>query len=141
MKTPLLILAPALFVTLVGCVQSAPPTGPSSPADLAPDFSKMDWILTEVDGKAAPYRATLNLGTPGRMSGQAPCNRYSGTLTIDGTSFRPGPIAATRMACADLDGETAYFRSLEKVTTAERGPGRLTLSGDGHTLTFVQPID
>ena len=100
-----------------------------------------DWHLVGIEGSRAPAPLSITFAVDGTVSGQAPCNRYSGTLTIDGTSFRPGPIAATRMACADLDGETAYFRSLEKVTTAERGPGRLTLSGDGHTLTFVQPID
>jgi len=108
---------------------------------LAPDFSKMDWRLSEVDGAPPEWEATLNLGEPGRLSGQAPCNRYSGAVTRDGTGFVPGAIAATRMACLHIKGEAEFFAILGGITTAEQGPGMLVLTGGGHEMRFVQPID
>ena len=110
-------------------------------AALAPDFTKMDWLLTMVDGQPAGYSATLNLGEPGRATGQAPCNSYSADLTRDGADFKLGAIGATKMACPDLAEESDFFQALQGVDTATDGPGRLTLTGRGHALTFVQPID
>lgn len=131
MKSPLIV---ALFA-LTACVATADET------TLAPDFSKMDWVLSEVDGKPAPYGATLNLGEAGKISGQAPCNRYFGPVTRRGDSFVPGAIAATEMACLHMEGEAEYFAILAGITRAEQLPGMLTLSGGGHQLRFVQPID
>lgn len=127
----------ALFAALAlsACVASADET------TLAPDFSKMDWQLTEVDGKRPDWSATLNLGEPGKISGQAPCNRYFGPIARDGDSFTPGAIASTKMACLHMQGEAEFFALLGGVTKAEQMPGMLTLSGGGHVMRFVQPID
>jgi heat shock protein HslJ len=122
-------------LTLSACVVSADDTA------LAPDFSKMDWQLTEVDGKRPDWSATLNLGEPGRIVGQAPCNRYFGPLSRDGDSFKVGALAATEMACMDLEGEGAFFAILGGITQAEQMPGLLILTGGGHEMRFAQPID
>ena len=132
------------ILALAGCVEN--PTGgePAVTVDettLAPDFSKMDWVLTMIDDKPAAFSATLNLGEAGRAVGQAPCNRYSAAVTREGTVFKFGPIAATRMACAQLKEEDTFFALLSKVTSAEGGYGFLTLKSGGHTLQFAQPID
>jgi heat shock protein HslJ len=126
-----------LFASLIlsACVVSADDTA------LAPDFSKMDWQLTEVDGYRADWSATLNLGEPGRIVGQAPCNRYFGPLSRDGDSFKVGALAATEMACADLEGEGTFFAILGGITQAEQMPGLLILTGGGHEMRFAQPID
>lgn len=124
-------------LVLAACVQ----TGQADETALAPDFSKMDWILSRVDGQPAGYTATLNLGDAGRITGQAPCNRYFADLTRDGDSFVLGAIGATRMACLQIAGEAAFFQTLQGVETAKLGPGLLTLTGGGHEMVFVQPID
>ena len=120
---------------LSACVATADETA------LAPDFSKMDWQLVEVDGKAPGWSATINLGEAGQISGQAPCNRYFGPVTRKGDSFVVGNAGATMMACPDLKGESEFFALLAGVTHAEQMPGMLTLSGNGHQMRFVQPID
>lgn len=127
-------------LALSACVASADETA------LAPDFSKMDWILTEVDGKTTDWTATINLAEArengsGQISGQAPCNRYFGPVTRDGDSFRPGALASTQMACLHMTGEAEFFAILGGITKAEQGPGTLILSGGGHEMRFVQPID
>lgn len=141
-KSPL--IAALAVLLLAACVLTPGPTPggePPSITDLAPDFSKMDWQLTEVDGKPAPYSATLNLGEPGQISGQAPCNRYFGPVTHKGNSFKVGALAATEMACLHMQGEAEFFTLIAAMEKAERMPGMLTLSGGGHQMRFVQPID
>ena len=129
-----------LFLAVLALTASLATSG-ADETDLAPDFSKMDWQLVEVDGHPAAYRATLNFGETDRISGKAPCNSYFAALTREGDTFRLGAIAATRMACPDLDDETAFFEALSAVTTVEQTPGLLILSGGGHQLSWVQPID
>jgi heat shock protein HslJ len=105
------------------------------------ETAKMDWVLRSVDENPVEYTATLNLGAPGRVSGQAPCNRYFAEVTQDGDSFHLGLIGATRMICAAAAQETAYFQALQAVETIELMPGTLTLTGAGHVMVFVQPVD
>lgn len=128
---------PLAALALAACVQS----GHADETVLAPDFTKMDWMLMEVDGLRVDYTATLNLGDPGRITGQAPCNRYFAGLTRKGDSFTLGAIGATKMACLQVAGEDDFFKALQGVETASQGPGILTLSGGGHHMIFVQPID
>lgn len=128
---------PLAALVLAACMQTAQ----ADETALAPDFTKMDWILTTVDGQPAGYSATLNLGDPVRVTGQAPCNRYFADLTRDGDSFKLGAIGATRMACQQIAGEAAYFQMLQGVETVAMGPGMLTLTGNGHQMEFVQPIE
>lgn len=40
------------------------------------------WRLTEIDGKAVSYNATLRFPEPGQIAGDAPCNGYSGAMTV-----------------------------------------------------------
>lgn len=96
-----------------------------------------EWVLESVDGKAADYTATLDLSTPGRLTGQAPCNRYFADLTRDGANFKLGMIGATRMACLQIKGEAEFFQILQGVAMAEQTASALTLTGAGHQMVFV----
>jgi heat shock protein HslJ len=128
-------LVPFAALALSACVVSADDTARS------PDLSKMDWHLTEVDGKRPNWSATLNLGEPGRIVGQAPCNHFFGPLSRDGDSFKVGALAATEMACAHLEREGAFFAILGGITKAAEKPGLLILTGGGHEMRFDQPIN
>lgn len=107
----------------------------------AADTPLADWSLTLVDGQPADYSAMLNLAESGRVSGQAPCNRYFADLTWDGAVFKLGAIGATKMACVQIAGEAEFFQTLQGIETAEMTAGTLTLSGAGHVMVFVQPIN
>ncbi len=56
------------------------------------------WTLVEMDGTAFNARATLRFGEDGKVSGQAPCNRYFSTQTAPYPWLDLGPIGATKMA-------------------------------------------
>src|SRR3989338_5758254 len=57
-----------------------------------------DWVLTHVDGAAVGYSATLSLSQAGRVTGQAPCNRYFADVVRGGG--RDGLCARAKVAAA-----------------------------------------
>lgn len=91
------------------------------------------WTLVEMNGAPVSVTATLRFPEAGVISGKAPCNRYNTALTVPYPWFETGPIAATRMACPDLQSEAAYFGALEAATLAE--------VRDGHTLILSNETD
>jgi len=66
----------------------------------------VEWRLVSIGGTPAGtgangQPATLRLDeTSGRASGYTGCNQFSGSYTLSGTSLTFGPLAMTRMACA-----------------------------------------
>ena len=82
-------------------------------------------------------RVTLSLPEPGRVEGQAPCNRYNAAQTAPYPWFELGPIASTRMACPELQKEAAFFAALGSMTISEVSGDVLILSNEaGESLTF-----
>ena len=74
------------------------------------------------------------------MTGSAGCNTFTGSVAIDGSTLEVGPLATTRMACADPavgEQETAFLQALQATTgyTVD-DEGRLVLTGDDAELTF-----
>ena len=80
------------------------------------------WRLEALGGTPAveDVDATLDFADGDRVSGNASCNKFTGTVKVSGTSIAFGPLASTRMACASEPAnaqETAYLKAL---TEAER---------------------
>lgn len=122
----LLLLAPAAAVQ---AQQTIPPV-------LA-----LEWTLAEVDGQPVGYSATISLDAEGRVSGRAPCNRYFAGFTGTLPEFRPEAMGSTRMACAAMTYEDAYFALLQGVDRLTASDRELHLSGAGHSLIFRRPLD
>mgnify|MGYP001803659394 CR=1 FL=1 len=96
------------------------------------------WQLSELNGAPYSARATVVFEPGGPLSGQAACNRYSATNTVPYPWFEIGPIAATRMACPELEAETAYFNALGAMTQSEVRDDTLFLrNDDGGELVFT----
>lgn len=125
-------LAAAALTTLLAACSSADETlsGFTDPETV--------WTLTEMDGTAFAERMTLQFPEPGRIAGQAPCNRFSGALTVPYPWFGTSPLAATLMACPDLDAERAVFDALGAMTEAEiSGPVLILRNSDlGREMVF-----
>ncbi|MBF9034884.1 META domain-containing protein [Rhodobacterales bacterium HKCCE2091] len=97
------------------------------------------WHLVEAEGAEAPPGTTLDLSEPGRISGQAPCNRYEAPISGSYPGFETGGIVTTRMACPDLPLETRYIAALDGATRAELVDGRLVISdGAGAAMVYVR---
>jgi heat shock protein HslJ len=105
-------------------------------ASAAP-IEEIAWVLTTLPGGAPVADGTFTtlLLADGRLSGNAPCNQYSGDYTLEGTSISIGSIVRTRMACPNLDQEDAYLNALQEVTSYAIEDNILVLAGaDGTAL-------
>lgn len=96
-----------------------------------------DWKLDLIDGQPAGMNATLSLAEPGRISGQAPCNRYVASVQRDGSALAIKAIAATKMACPELHAEGRFFQLLEGMTGIDTPAGQVILTGGDHQMVFV----
>lgn len=75
------------------------------------------WTLEDLGGAGVidEARATLEFPEPGKVAGSGSCNRFFGTVSIDGNAIAIGPLATTRMACAEAVAmqEVNYVRALQ----------------------------
>jgi heat shock protein HslJ len=83
----------------------------------------VEWTLASLGGQPAVLGAggrpaTLLLtDISSRASGFAGCNQFSGSYTLSGSSLSFGPLAMTRMACAQGgELESRYTMALGQVT-------------------------
>ncbi|MDQ1546359.1 MAG: hypothetical protein QOH69_1263 [Actinomycetota bacterium] len=121
-------------------------SGPDGPGSGSPEDITGNWKLvggTDAKGDITSGSAVVTFTFNGQSSGgHGPCNSFGATAT--GTTT--GTIAIvvgihTEIACVDPElnaNESRYFAALDKVTTAALDNGRLTLTGDGDTLTFTR---
>ncbi|WP_293448343.1 META domain-containing protein [Planktotalea sp.] len=95
------------------------------------------WTLVGIDGEAFTARATMEFGQDGAVSGQAPCNRFFTKQTQPYPWFKTSAIGSTKMACADLKSEAAFFEALGDMSLSEVSKTTLLLANDaGRTMTF-----
>ena len=129
--------APLVLALVAACGTAAPDSRPATLLDSR-------WELTAIDGEplAAGPAPTLTIDAEGRVSGDAGCNRYFGSVELKNDTARFSGIGATRRACADAAGmaqETRFLEALGTITAfREATNGRLVLlSADGFPrLTF-----
>ena len=94
------------------------------------------------DGEMVEAQAetTLELSN-GEFGGNAGCNRYGGSYTLDGTTLELGNAVSTLMACADeavMAQETAYLPALANVASYAIVDDQLQLldADDNVLMTF-----
>ncbi|GHG14728.1 META domain-containing protein [Paracoccus aerius] len=88
------------------------------------------FTVARIDGTPAPAGVTLDVGESGRVTGRAPCNRYSGQLTQSGGAMTVSGTVMTRMACAEPDrmmAETRFGMALGSITAARRSADGIAL--------------
>ena len=111
-------------------------------AKQARDLAGTAWKATGINnGKggvvsvASGSTVSIAFGTDGRASGSAGCNNFTAGYTVDGSSLRFGPAAATRKMCPEagvMEQEAAFLKALESVATARVEADRLELrTADG----------
>jgi len=114
---------------------------------MAETLAGSEWVPLEIEGVPAleQTRAFVRFGGEGRLSGNAGCNRFSGSYEIDGAMLRIGPgVAMTRMACppAIMDEEARLVRALEAVRGFSRDGITLDLTGeDGAAMLRMRQTD
>ncbi|WP_374299795.1 META domain-containing protein [Paracoccus sp. (in: a-proteobacteria)] len=81
------------------------------------------FTVARIDGAPAPAGVTFEVGEGSRVTGRAPCNRYSAQLTERDGAMTVSGTVMTRMACAEADRNLAEMRfgnALGSVTAARR---------------------
>ena len=90
-------------------------------------------------------RARIDFGADGRLSGHTSCNTMTGRYTLEGQVLKVGPVATTRMACAQLqlEQEDRILTALELAVSARvRDDGLLELrDADGRGLLRATRLD
>ena len=96
--------------------------------------------LTSINSAPFAARATISFATPGQVSGNAPCNSYSGQLTAALPEFATSGIMSTEMGCAALADEGVFFAALATMTRADTAATQVVLSNPaGGRMVFSQP--
>ncbi len=123
---PLVALATAAVLAFAACTSSGAGASPSGePRSGGPALEGTAWQLTDYvgpeGGTVAVPEAVAATATfaDGKVSGNAGCNQYNGTYTLDGDKLAIGDVSTTMMACpgARAAVETAYLAALGKVAT------------------------
>ncbi len=130
-----------LGLPMAACADSDP--GGSATSEAAP-LAGTEWDLDEYApvGEATTVRVPAAVTataafTADQISGDAGCNRFTGTYTTNGTTILFGPVAATLMACPPdvTEVEESYLARLAEATTYAVAGDELTLSArDGSVL-------
>jgi heat shock protein HslJ len=106
-------IALGILIAGAGCMSAEDPATPRLPGT--------SWRAETIMGRPVVETAvsTILFEEDDRVHGQAGCNRYFGSSTLDGEQISFGPLGATKMACAEalMDQEARLFHALE---SAER---------------------
>jgi heat shock protein HslJ len=122
---PLLALTTIAAVALAACTSGGGASPSVEPRGTGTPLEGTAWQLTEYVG---PEGGTLSVPeavaasatfTGGTIAGDAGCNRYTGTYTLDGDKMTISGVATTAMACPAIPSavEKAYLAALDKVAT------------------------
>lgn len=94
----------------------AGPRPTDGPGDSSADLRGTSWRLEDLAGAGVidMAQATLEFTEDDRVGGSGSCNRFRGTVEVHGDSISFGPLATTRMACAEAvnNQETNYIAAL-----------------------------
>jgi heat shock protein HslJ len=127
-RTRMIVARAQSLVLVLGLVTAAPTAQTQKPAYGTP-LEGTYWKAVELSGKPLPPQdakreAHLLVDAAGRVSGSDGCNRITGSCQLKGNAIAFGPIAATRMACANTAAvEEAFHNAL-------KGASRFTIAGD-----------
>ncbi len=132
----LLLAGILLLAVAIGACDSAgtSPAGDTPQPSPSPGLDSTSWTIAAVGGTTLPATppATLSLEPGGRVTGQTGCNRFMGTVSVDGPALTFGPLATTRMACEPplMEQEAAVLEALAGVTSwFVESDGALRLTG------------
>jgi heat shock protein HslJ len=145
MKSPFSSLALGAALAVAACAPSSPST-PAPEARKPMDLVGTEWLLEDNGGRGVldNVEATLTFLPDGRVAGRGSCNRFTGSVTMEGATLSFKPLATTMMACppAVMEQERTYLAALqaaERYEVSGSGPW-LYIHGAGATkpLKFIR---
>ncbi len=133
-----ILMAAVALVAMVACCGNA---------DNA-NLENTNWKLSQMEGISAEAinaeedAFVLSLASEaGEYSGRTNCNRFFGTYEVKGDKLTLGEAGTTRMACPDMESESAFLQMLAKVNGYSIKGNELTLTdADKKTLAVFQVV-
>jgi heat shock protein HslJ len=145
----------ALFILLAACSRHepvapsggdaappAPPTAATEPQKAASESSEVThelvgtrWALVRLGGQSVnipegaqePFLTLQSADS--RAVGYGGCNRFTGGYELSGQDLRFKHMASTRMACPDMQTESAFMKTLEATARWQISGSQLDLFG------------
>ena len=107
-------------------------------------FSGKRWTLTQIgDQNWTAEKPYLEFDrAQGKVSGDAGCNRFSGTLEVKDSSLKVSRLISTKRACLDEAAnrmESRFLGELERITRFEMRDGKLRLLADDLPSLVLSP--
>jgi putative lipoprotein len=99
--------------------------------DAMPELAGTEWLLKSLRGNDVEPEIGSSLGFDGdgNAFGNGGCNRFRGSVEIDGGTLKFGDIASTMMACADANSqqEAVFHEALAQTAAFRFEAGELLL--------------
>ncbi len=134
-KQPIFFMTVAICFALMAC-------STASPALVG------EWRIVSYGPKGSPIPTVIGVDTSvnfnpdGKVNGNAGCNQFSGTYSVNGNTIRFSAIASTMMACLDdgrMEQEQGVFAVLSgEVGYALSGNSLIITSADGASLVVLE---
>lgn len=112
---------------------------------------EINWVLNELEGNPVSETETSQSiptiqfdATENRFYGRGGCNQYNGGFEFDSETgeVELSQIAATKMACPDMDLENRYFTMLNEVERIEQSSQILKFFNDsGETIAQFEVME
>lgn len=97
-----------------------------------------NWRVLSINGTRTPASNFYINFMPDQIGAKFGCNSLSASYTQSGSSVRFGPVAATRMACPDINFEHQGSQILGQPVTVSGFGSRITLSNARGSIELVQ---
>jgi heat shock protein HslJ len=102
-----------------------------------PSLTGTEWLLTDLPGTTVilTSKASFSVIENGRTTGNGSCNGFAGSVEINGSKIKFGPLASTRMACGDevlTAQETQFLKFLSAANRFKLRDRFLLLFAEGY---------
>lgn len=102
------------------------------------------WRIEALSGRPVARNSTPSVTfRDGRISGNASCNRFNGSFSLERGRLTAGPLATTRMACVERAKnvqETTILRLFgDRLTVSRNRAGKLVLTARGGETVVLTP--
>ena len=101
--------------------------------------TKMNWVLSDINGKSPPTEGTMAIDENLRGTGTAGCNTWSAALyPVKGQKLAMGPVAQTKRTCPQdiMLMERMFLTILHTGPTWALKGSTLTVKSQAGTLVF-----
>jgi len=133
-------IAVGIAALAIGCASAPPAATSEKTVPSAQSLLASEWELRDLGGAPVleDHRPTLSFFEPGRIAGNASCNRFTGAADVGDGTIKVSPLAVTKMACIpEVDAqERAYLAALQNAYRMEIVGGELVINSE----SLEQPL-